>query len=208
MIERGALGRPLVGTCLTTWYRNAAYYDKPWRGRWDNELGGVTMGHGIHLLDLFLWLFGEWAEVSAMIGTLDRPIQVEDVSVATVRFASGALGSVVNSVLSPREETYLRLDLQRATVEVRTLYSYGNRHWTLTPAPGAEDVEWHVPADLLPVRIRLLRARHGWRQSDVADRLGISQQAYAKLERPGANPELDTLVRVERALEAPLLEFA
>jgi DNA-binding XRE family transcriptional regulator len=64
------------------------------------------------------------------------------------------------------------------------------------------------PSDLLPVRIRLLRARHHWRQSDVADRLGISQQAYAKLERPGANPELDTLVRVERALEAPLLEYA
>lgn len=64
------------------------------------------------------------------------------------------------------------------------------------------------PSDLLPVRIRLLRARHGLRQSDVADRLGISQQAYAKLERPGANPELDTLVRVERALQAPLLEYA
>jgi DNA-binding XRE family transcriptional regulator len=64
------------------------------------------------------------------------------------------------------------------------------------------------PTDLLPVRIRLLRARHGWRQSEVADRLGISQQAYAKLERPGSNPELNTLVRVERALEAPLLEYA
>jgi DNA-binding XRE family transcriptional regulator len=64
------------------------------------------------------------------------------------------------------------------------------------------------PSDLLPVRIRLLRARRHWRQSDVADRLGISQQAYAKLERPGANPGLDTLVRVERALEAPLLEYA
>jgi DNA-binding XRE family transcriptional regulator len=64
------------------------------------------------------------------------------------------------------------------------------------------------PSDLVPIRIRLLRARHGWRQSDVADRLGISQQAYAKLERPGANPELDTLVRVERALQATLLEYA
>jgi len=30
----------------------------------------------------------------------------------------------------------------------------------------------------------------------------------AKLERPGSNPELNTLVRVERALEAPLLEYA
>jgi DNA-binding XRE family transcriptional regulator len=64
------------------------------------------------------------------------------------------------------------------------------------------------PQDLLPIRIRLRRAKHGLRQSDVADRLGISQQAYAKLERPGANPELETLVRVERALKAPLLDYA
>ncbi len=79
----------------------------------------------------------------------------------------------------------------------------------LLPAcPKDEECLVFGPADLLPVRIRLLRAKHGWRQSDVADRLGISQQAYAKLERPGANPELDTLVRVERALDAPLLEFA
>jgi DNA-binding XRE family transcriptional regulator len=78
------------------------------------------------------------------------------------------------------------------------------------PASGSSQSPsaWKCPTDLLPVRIRLLRARHGWRQSEVADRLGISQQAYAKLERPGANPELNTLVRVERAPEAPLLEYA
>jgi DNA-binding XRE family transcriptional regulator len=77
-----------------------------------------------------------------------------------------------------------------------------------TECPSMERCLVLGPSDLLPVRIRLLRAKHGWRQSDVADRLGISQQAYAKLERPGANPELETLVRVERALQAPLLEYA
>ena len=147
LIERGELGRPLVATCLTTWFRDQAYYDKPWRGRWASEVGGVTMGHGIHAMDLFLWLVGDWREVSAMLGTLDRSIEVEDASVAVVRFAGGALGSVVNSVLSPREETWLRLDLQRATVEVRALYHYANAHWTFTPAPGAEAPAWRVPAD-------------------------------------------------------------
>jgi DNA-binding XRE family transcriptional regulator len=78
----------------------------------------------------------------------------------------------------------------------------------LLDCPKNSDCLVFGPPDLLPVRIRLLRARHGWRQIDMADRLGISQQAYAKLERPGANPELDTLVRVERALDAPLLEYA
>lgn len=148
LIERGALGRPLVGLCQTTWYRDAAYYEKPWRGGWDNELGGVSLGHGIHAMDLFLWLFGGWQEVSAMTGTLDRPIEVEDASVAAVRFQSGALGSVVNSVLSPREETYIRLDFQRATVEVRALYSYRNRNWTFTAAPASPGAgAWQIPED-------------------------------------------------------------
>ena len=146
LIERGALGRPLVGVCQTTWYRSQEYYDKPWRGRWDSELGGASMGHGIHAMDLFLWLLGGWTEVSAMLGTLDRDIQVEDASVAVVRLADGGLGTVVNSVLSPHEETYLRLDFQRASVEVRALYHYTNANWTVTPAPGAE-VAWDVPTD-------------------------------------------------------------
>ena len=147
LIEREELGRPLVGLCQTTWFRSQDYYDKPWRGRWDTELGGASMGHGIHAMDLFLWLMGEWSEVSAMLGTLDRAIQVEDCSVAVVRFASGALGSVVNSVLSPHEETFVRLDFQRATAEVRALYYYTNGHWTFTPAPGANGDAWQIPAD-------------------------------------------------------------
>jgi DNA-binding XRE family transcriptional regulator len=73
-----------------------------------------------------------------------------------------------------------------------------------------EDAECLVfgPQDLLPIRIRVLRARHGWSQAAIAERLGISQQAYAKLERPGANPELETLIRVEQALQASVLEYA
>lgn len=59
--------------------------------------------------------------------------------------------------------------------------------------------------DLLPVQLRRLRARQGLSQAQVAERLGMSQQAYAKLERPGANPELQTLLRIEQALEAELI---
>jgi predicted dehydrogenase len=129
LIDNQELGRPLVGICNTTWYRDAAYYQVPWRGKWDTELGGVSMGHGIHAMDMFLWLLGDWVEVSAMIGTLDRDIEVEDVSMAHVRFANGALGSIVNSVLSPRQVSYVRFDFQRATVELEHLYSHSNTHW-------------------------------------------------------------------------------
>jgi len=130
------LGRPLVAVCQTLWYRDAAYYAVPWRGKFATETGGPTATLGIHLMDLLLWLWGEWEEVQATAATLDRPIQVEDVSMALVKFESGALASIVNSALSPRQETYLRLDYQRATAEVKTLYRYANEHWTFTALPG------------------------------------------------------------------------
>jgi predicted dehydrogenase len=140
LIDTGALGRPLVGVCNTLWYRTQDYYSDVWRGRWKTELGGPTMTLGVHLMDLFLWLMGDWNEVQAMVGTLDRDIEVEDVSMAMVRFANGAMGSIVNSALSPRQETYLRLDFQQATAEVTALYRYQNANWRFSlPDTAADD---------------------------------------------------------------------
>jgi predicted dehydrogenase len=139
LIEQGALGRPLLGICNTLWYRGPEYYAVPWRGRWASEIGGPSATLGIHLMDLCLWLLGDWAEVQAVMGTLDREIEVEDVSLAQVRFESGALASFVNSALSPNQQSHLRLDFQRATVEVAALYRYRNSNWQLTLPDGAAD---------------------------------------------------------------------
>lgn len=139
LADSGQLGRPLVGVCNTLWYRDTTYYAVPWRGRWDTELGGPTMGLGIHAMDHFLHLMGDWTEVRAVAATLDREIEVEDVSMAIVTFANGALGSIVNSALSPRQETYLRLDYQHATIELTHLYAYSRENWKFTPVPPAQD---------------------------------------------------------------------
>jgi predicted dehydrogenase len=136
LIAAGALGRPLLAVCHTTWFRDQAYFDVPWRGRWDTEGGGPTMGHGIHQMDMLLDALGDWTEVSALTRTQARRVETEDLSLAHVTFASGAVASVVNSVLSPREESCLRLDFERATVEVTHLYGYRDDDWRLTPAPG------------------------------------------------------------------------
>jgi predicted dehydrogenase len=138
MIADGVLGRPMVALCTTAWFRDQAYFDVPWRGRWDTEGGGPTMGHGIHQIDLLAYLLGDWSEVSAIARRQARRTQTEDVSLAHVTFASGAIASVVNSVLSPREETYLRFDFERATVELTHLYGYSDDNWRVTPAPGWE----------------------------------------------------------------------
>jgi predicted dehydrogenase len=74
-IRNGRLGNPLIGICHTLWYRDDAYYEVPWRGKWSTEGGGPTMGHGIHQMDLMLSLMGEWTEVRAASGTLARQVE-------------------------------------------------------------------------------------------------------------------------------------
>jgi predicted dehydrogenase len=137
LMATGELGRPLLAHCQTLWYRDMDYYSLPYRGKWAGEFGGPTVILGIHLMDLLLWLMGDWEEVRAMVATLDRPLEVEDVSLAHVRFANGALGSISNSALSPRQESTLRLDFQSATVEVTALYRYTNANWRYSLPPGS-----------------------------------------------------------------------
>lgn len=150
-IADGTFGRPLVGVCNTLWYRAPDYFEKPWRGRWETEGGGPTMGHGIHQMDLALSLLGDWTEVTAVMSTSARATRTEDVAMAVVRCASGATVSVVNSLLSPRETSYLRFDFEHATVELEHLYGYGNGHWRWTPAPhldGAAAASWPPEEDV------------------------------------------------------------
>ena len=107
------------------------------------------MGHGIHQMDLLLHLLGDWAEVRAMTARLVHDVETEDVSTALVRFESGALATVVNSVLSPDEVSRIRIDCERATAELTHLYGYGVKDWHYTPAPhvaGEVAERWHLPA--------------------------------------------------------------
>jgi len=54
------------------------------------------------------------------------------------------------------------------------------------------------------LHLRRLRMKKGLTQSEVARRLGISQQAYAKLETPNCNPSLDTIKRLSDALHVEI----
>ena len=140
LLDDGVLGRALVVAGTTNWFRDDAYYDVPWRGKWETEGGGPTLGHGIHCVDFVVWLLGGWQQVNARLGRLVRDVETEDVSVAAVEFRGGALGTLVTSVLSPRQETRLRIDCERATIELVHLYGYTNANWQVTPAEGCEDV--------------------------------------------------------------------
>ncbi|MCP2635975.1 Gfo/Idh/MocA family oxidoreductase [Microbacterium sp. HD4P20] len=147
LLDDGAFGRPLIAQCQTLWYRNAAYFEVPWRGKWETEGGGPTLGHAIHQIDLLAYLLGPWESVQSRLWRLDRETQTEDASTATVAFANGAIASVVTSAVSPRETSSIRIDAQRATITVDHLYGHGHENWRITPAPGFEELaaEWALP---------------------------------------------------------------
>jgi predicted dehydrogenase len=127
----------MTAVCNTLWYRPDEYFDVPWRGTWESEGGGPTMGHGIHQIDTMLSIVGPWREVTAVAARRARPVETEDFSAALVTLESGAVVSIVNSLLSPRESSYLRFDYRHATVELEHLYGYGDDSWRFTPAPTA-----------------------------------------------------------------------
>ncbi|MDZ4766532.1 MAG: Gfo/Idh/MocA family oxidoreductase [Chloroflexota bacterium] len=142
LIDAGTLGALRVALCETLWYRDADYYAVAWRGQWETAFGGATVGLGIHLMDLLLWLHPHWTHIHAWTATRDRAIDVDNVSLAQVQFADGGVASIINSALSPRQTTHLRLDFQRATVAVNALYRAGNDDWTFTPLDGALSDAW------------------------------------------------------------------
>lgn len=96
LVESGGLGRPLLVSARVRWYRPPEYYSTSrWRGTWALDGGGALMNQGVHLVDLLLWYMGEVEEVFARFDTLAHEIEVEDCLAATLRFANGALGSIV-----------------------------------------------------------------------------------------------------------------
>ncbi|MBO3102048.1 Gfo/Idh/MocA family protein [Cellulomonas fengjieae] len=205
LLADGTLGRPLVGVCHTLWYRKQEdYYAVPWRGKWATEGGGPLLGLGIHQLDLLAFLLGEWAEVDARAFRLDRDLETEDTSTAVVRFANGAIVSVLTTALSPRQTSYVRVDTTLGTVEVEHLYGHDARSWRLTPAPartgGSPDPapsSWALPQDDEPSgHTPLLRAVYGALRS--------GQPLPAVAADPHRSLELVTAIYASAALGRPV----
>jgi predicted dehydrogenase len=98
-IDAGKLGRPILGTVTMLGWRDENYYrSDPWRGRWDLEGGGVLVNQAPHQIDILQWFMGEVDELYGAWANLNHPtIEVEDTSIAVLRFRSGALGNLLVS---------------------------------------------------------------------------------------------------------------
>ncbi len=94
LIAARALGQLVLGNASVAWWRSQAYYDSgDWRGMQALD-GGVLMNQAIHSIDVLQWLMGPVRTVYAYADTLTHRMECEDVAVAVLRFANGALGTI------------------------------------------------------------------------------------------------------------------
>ena len=103
LIQEGELGRVLYADLSGKDYRAPDYYlTAEWRGTISLDRG-CLMNQGVHAMDLYLWLVGQpVVEIAGFWDHLNRDIEAEDTIVGSLRFANGALGSVLYATSSSR----------------------------------------------------------------------------------------------------------
>ena len=101
-VEAGRFGKLTLASASVKWYRSQEYYDQAaWRGTWKIDGGGTLMNQSIHAIDLLQWMVGDVSEAFAYTDTMAHTgIEVEDVAAAALRFANGALGTIMCTTAS------------------------------------------------------------------------------------------------------------
>jgi predicted dehydrogenase len=93
LAAEGAIGRLLWARCRYG-HGGRAGYEREWRADPVRAGGGELLDQGIHALDLFGWLFGEFVEVAAVVQTAFWPVAVEDNAFVLLRTAAGQVASL------------------------------------------------------------------------------------------------------------------
>ena len=94
-VADNAFGRIALIIGEGLYHRPQSYYDSAaWRGTRAMD-GGVLMNQAIHMVDLVRWIGGPVASVAARVATIGHAMEAEDTATVSLRFANGALGSIV-----------------------------------------------------------------------------------------------------------------
>lgn len=143
-VEKERFGRIYMVNINVFWTRPQEYYDSAkWRGTWEFD-GGAFMNQASHYVDLVDWLIGPVESVQAYTGTLARNIEVEDTGVVSIKWRSGALGSMNVTMLTyPKNlEGSITILGEKGTVRVGGLAVNEIQHWEFADAcPEDENVK-------------------------------------------------------------------
>ncbi|MBE7682759.1 Gfo/Idh/MocA family protein [Paenibacillus sp. P13VS] len=154
---KGVLDSKLMGPIVhvqvdSFWWRGHNYYDLWWRGTWEKEGGGCTLNHAVHHIDAMLWMMGPPVELQAMMANTSHDnAEVEDVSMAMLRFREGALGMITSSVVHHGEEQQLIFQGKEARVSApwKVVASTARSNGFPEPNPELEQ-QIQQKADALP----------------------------------------------------------
>jgi UDP-N-acetyl-2-amino-2-deoxyglucuronate dehydrogenase len=130
-VDKGRFGRIYMVNVNVFWNRPQSYYESAdWRGTWEFD-GGAFMNQASHYVDLLDWLIGPVESLQAYTATLARNIQVEDTGVVSIRWRTGALGSMNVTMLTwPRNlEGSITIIGERGTVRLGGVAVNRFEHW-------------------------------------------------------------------------------
>jgi len=141
MLQEGKLGK------LVHFYNRFAFRFDGVEKRWftDPEVagGGILLDTTVHSLDLFRYLVGEVAAVSAQVSTT-LPVAVEDSAALLVRSTSGVIGEISCSWVTPPGEAVIRLYGTEGVAELdynaqpNLRYRLLGGEWTTVPYEGPD----------------------------------------------------------------------
>lgn len=108
VLDSGLAGRIVHTQVDSLWWRGHCYYDLWWRGTWEKEGGGPTLNHAVHHIDALLWMRGRPSQVQAFMSNVAHDnAEIEDLSIAMLRYPDGSLGQITSSVVHHGEEQQL-----------------------------------------------------------------------------------------------------
>lgn len=140
-VEQGRFGRIYMVNVNVFWTRPQEYYDSAsWRGTWEFD-GGALMNQASHYVDLLDWLIGPIESLQAYTATLARNIEVEDTGVLSIKWRSGALGSMNVTMLTYPEnlEGSITIIGEKGTVRVGGVAVNEITHWQFSERREEDD---------------------------------------------------------------------
>lgn len=129
LLAAGAIGRPAGVSVVWSLRKHDGYFAEPWRVA---AGGGPILLNLVHEIDLLRFVLGEIAEAACLASAALRGGPVEDGAALALRFAGGALGSVLlsDAGLSPWA-------WEAATGENPSVPRSGEDCWRITGTLGA-----------------------------------------------------------------------
>ena len=117
-VASGELGKLFAAHLVVPWWRpQKGYYDKPGRGTFAQDGGGVLITQAIHSLDLMLSLTGPVNSVTALAATTGfHQMETEDFVAGGLEFANGAVGGLMaTTAFFPGGAESISLNFEKAS---------------------------------------------------------------------------------------------